>query len=69
MSATPWLIADLLAITLPAAAQQPAATTRQQPADSPAADERGRVAVSTDGDAGLWWVPIADTNGKGEWRG
>ncbi len=69
MSAKPWLIAGLLVIAVPAAAQQPAATTSQQPADSPAADERGRVAVSTDGDAGLWWVPIADTNGKGKWRG
>ena len=26
--------------------------------------DRGRVAVTTDGDAGLWWLPVADTNGK-----
>ena len=25
--------------------------------------------MTTDGDAGLWWVPIADTNGKGRSRG
>ena len=28
-------------------------------------DPRGRVATTTDGDAGLWWLPVADTNGKG----
>jgi len=69
MSATPWLIAGLLAIAMPAAAQQPAAPASQQPADTPGDDPRGRVAVTPDGDAGLWWVPVADTNGKGLWRG
>ena len=69
MSVKPWLIAGLLAIAMPAAAQQPAAQATQQPADPQTADERGRVAVTTDGDAGLWWVPVADTNGKGKWRG
>ena len=39
----------------------------QPPADS--SSERGRVAVTTDGDAGLWWVPLADTNGKRRSRG
>ena len=66
MSVTSWLVAGLLAIALPAAAQEPAT---QQPAGSQTADHRGRVAVTTDGDAGLWWVPVADTNGKGKWRG
>ncbi len=69
MSVKPWLITGLLAIAMPAAAQQPAAQATQQPADPQTADERGRVAVTTDGDAGLWWVPVADTNGKGKWRG
>ena len=54
-------IAGLLAIAVPAAAQQPA--------DSQGTSERGRVAVTTDGDAGLWWVPIADTNGRRRSRG
>jgi peptidoglycan-associated lipoprotein len=62
------VFAGLLAIAVPAAAQTPA-TTGQQPADTQTAGERGRVAVTTDGDAGLWWVPIADTNGRGRTRG
>ncbi len=65
MSFKNWVIAGLLAIAVPAAAQPP--TSQQQPADS--SSERGRVAVTTDGDAGLWWVPLADTNGKGRSRG
>jgi outer membrane protein OmpA-like peptidoglycan-associated protein len=68
MSAKTWLIAGMLAIAVPAAAQQPA-TASQQPDDSQATGERGRVAVTTDGDAGLWWVPLADTNGRGRSRG
>jgi outer membrane protein OmpA-like peptidoglycan-associated protein len=44
---------------MPAAAQQ---TTTND-------DTRGRVAVTTDGDAGLWWLPVADTNGKKKSRG
>jgi outer membrane protein OmpA-like peptidoglycan-associated protein len=68
MSFNTWMIAGLLAIAVPAAAQPPT-TASQQPADSQASSERGRVAVTTDGDAGLWWVPLADTNGKGRSRG
>ena len=68
MSVKTWLIAGLLAIAVPAAAQQTPATASQQP-DNSQASERGRVAVTTDGDAGLWWVPLADTNGKGRTRG
>jgi outer membrane protein OmpA-like peptidoglycan-associated protein len=64
MSFKYWVIAGLLTIAVPAAAQQP---TSQPPADS--SSERGRVAVTTDGDAGLWWVPLADTNGKRRSRG
>jgi outer membrane protein OmpA-like peptidoglycan-associated protein len=52
---------------MPAAAQQPASPADQQSQTSE--DPRGRVAVTTDGDAGLWWLPVADTNGKGKWRG
>jgi outer membrane protein OmpA-like peptidoglycan-associated protein len=61
MSARHWLIAGLLAISvaMPAAAQQ--SNTQD--------DARGRVATTIDGDAGLWWLPVADTNGKKLWRG
>jgi outer membrane protein OmpA-like peptidoglycan-associated protein len=55
-----WLAGLLaIAIAVPAAAQQ---TTTPD-------DQRGRVATTTDGDAGLWWLPIADTNGKKMHRG
>jgi outer membrane protein OmpA-like peptidoglycan-associated protein len=66
MSATSWLVAGLLAIAMPAAAQQPAPASQQTTSPD---DQRGRAAVTTDGDAGLWWLPIADTNGKGKSRG
>jgi outer membrane protein OmpA-like peptidoglycan-associated protein len=60
MSAEIWLMAGLLTIAaLPAVAQQ---TTTQD-------DPRGRVATTIDGDAGLWWLPVADTNGKKKHRG
>ena len=61
MSARHWLIAGLLAavIATPAAAQQ--SNTQEDP--------RGRVATTTDGDAGLWWLPVADPNGQKLWRG
>jgi len=61
MSAKIWLMVGLIAVSaaLPAAAQQ---TTAQD-------DSRGRVATTTDGDAGLWWLPVADTNGKKKSRG
>jgi outer membrane protein OmpA-like peptidoglycan-associated protein len=61
MSAKIWLMVGLIAVSaaIPAAAQQ---TTTQE-------DSRGRVAVTTDGDAGLWWLPVADTNGKRKHRG
>jgi len=60
MSAKIWLMVGLIAVSaaLPAAAQQ---TTTD--------DSRGRVATTTDGDAGLWWLPVADTNGKKKSRG
>ena len=45
------------------------ARSTQQPASTPGQDVRGRVATTIDGDAGLWWVPIADTNGKKLARG
>jgi outer membrane protein OmpA-like peptidoglycan-associated protein len=62
MSARTWLIAGLLAISvaMPAEAQQQSNTQE---------DARGRVATTIDGDAGLWWVPVADVNGKKMWRG
>ena len=66
MSVTPWLVAGLLAIALPAAAQE---TASQQPASSQPADQPGRVATTVNGDAGLWWIPVGETNGKGMWRG
>src|SRR3954471_568135 len=65
MRAKIWVMAGLLAVALPAAAQQPAAaqTTATQE------DTRGRVATTIDGDAGLWWLPVADTNGRKMARG
>jgi outer membrane protein OmpA-like peptidoglycan-associated protein len=61
MSARNWLIASMLALSvaLPAAAQQP----------DTQAESRGRVATTIDGDAGLWWLPVADTNGLKMSRG
>jgi peptidoglycan-associated lipoprotein len=61
MSARIWSTAVLLAMTIamPAAAQQ----------STPQEDPRGRVATTIDGDAGLWWLPVADTNGKKKSRG
>ena len=60
MSAKTWVMIGLLAtLAMPAAAQQ-------TPVND---DARGRVAVTTDGDAGLWWLPVADTNGKKKHRG
>ena len=69
MSVKTWLIAGLLAIAVPAAAEQTPATASQQPDNAQATGERGRVAVTTDGDTGLWWVPLADTNGARRTRG
>ena len=62
MSARNWSIASLLVIlvAMPAAAQQQSNTPD---------DARGRVATTIDGDAGLWWLPVADTNGKKMTRG
>ena len=68
MTVNTWVIAALLAIALPAAAQTPTTANSQAP-DSQASGDRGRVAVTADGDAGLWWVPLADTNGKRRSRG
>ena len=59
MSAKIWLMVGLLGAAVPAVAQQ---TTTQD-------DTRGRVATTIDGDAGLWWLPVADTNGKKLARG
>src|SRR5436190_19331081 len=61
MSARNWLTAALVALTIaiPASAQQ---STAQE-------DSRGRVATTIDGDAGLWWLPVADTNGAKKTRG
>jgi len=60
MTAKIWVTVGVIAmLATPALAQQ---TTTS-------GDERGRVAVTTDGDAGLWWLPVADTNGKRKHRG
>jgi outer membrane protein OmpA-like peptidoglycan-associated protein len=62
MTAKIWLIVGMIAtLAMPAAAQQ--ATTTQDET------ERRRIAITTDGDAGLWWIPVADTNGKRKHRG
>ena len=63
------LMAGLLGIAVPVAAQQPPASASQPPADAQASGERGRVATTTDGDAGLWWIPLAETNGARRSRG
>ena len=69
MKAETWLVAGLLAIAVPASAQPAGSSTQASTASSQASgDPRGRVASTNDGDAGLWWVPIADTNGKKRWR-
>ena len=62
MSAKIWLMVGLArdCSAMPAAAQQ---TNHSRD------DTRGRVATTTDGDAGLWWLPVADTNGKKKHRG
>ncbi len=60
MTAKIWVIVGTIAmLAMPAAAQQTTTTD----------DQRGRVAITTDGDAGLWWLPVADTNGKKKHRG
>lgn len=60
MTAKIWVIVGTIAmLATPAAAQQTTTTD----------DQRGRVAITTDGDAGLWWLPVADTNGKKKHRG
>ncbi|MEO8677980.1 MAG: OmpA family protein [Vicinamibacterales bacterium] len=68
MSARTWFVIGLIATAVPAAAQPAGTASQQTTATSQATDERGRVATTVDGDAGLWWVPIADTNGRGLWR-
>ena len=55
-------------MSIPAAAQPPDAGG-QQSSTTQSSDERGRVATTVNGDAGLWWVPVGDTNGKRMWRG
>src|SRR5262245_23668198 len=62
MSARIWT-AVLLAMTIavPAAAQQSTPQTQDDP--------NGRLATTIDGDAGLWWLPTADTNGAKKSRG
>ena len=69
MRVNTWVIAGLLAIAVPAAAQQPSTNASQQPGTMQATGERGRVATTTDGDAGLWWIPLAETNGRRLSRG
>jgi outer membrane protein OmpA-like peptidoglycan-associated protein len=68
MSLNTWFIAAFLTVAVPAAAQTPQ-NTSPQPSQAQSDDERGRVAITPNGDAGLWWVPVGDTNGKGMWRG
>ena len=69
MKAETWMVAGLLAMAVPAFAQPAGSSTQASTASSQASsDQRGRVASTNDGDAGLWWVPIADTNGKKHWR-
>ncbi len=58
MSSKILVMVGLLAMAMPAVAQQ---ATQDEP--------RGRVATTVDGDAGLWWLPVADSNGKKLWRG
>jgi outer membrane protein OmpA-like peptidoglycan-associated protein len=64
MTAKIWLIVGMIAmLATPAAAQQTTTTQDQEET------ERRRIAITTDGDAGLWWLPVADTNGKRKHRG
>jgi peptidoglycan-associated lipoprotein len=68
MSAKFWVIAGLLASAVPAVAQTqtPPDQTRS---DSQRFDGRDAVGTSAVGDIGLFFVPTADTNGRGRFRG
>jgi OmpA-OmpF porin, OOP family len=72
MSAKGWVLAVTLATAVPAAAQSQAPPTtddQTQGADTQRVDGRNFVGTSALGDIGLFFVPTADTNGRGRGRG
>ena len=70
MSVNTWVLTGLLtaAAAADAFAQAPP-TDQSPPAETQRTDGRDLVGTSTVGDVGLWFVPLADTNGRGQWRG
>ncbi len=72
MSAKIWVLAGVLAAAVPVNAQPqapPTADDQTQAIDTNRHDGRDSVGVSSVGDIGLFFVPTADTNGRGRWRG
>lgn len=65
-----WLLAGLLATAIAVDARAQAPPTDQVPAEGMRrVGGPDAVGTSTNGDVGLWFVPLADTNGRGRWRG
>ncbi len=72
MKAKIWVLAGVLASAMPAAAQSqapPAADQQTRSIETQRFDGRDAVGTSAVGDIGLFFVPTADTNGRGRWRG
>jgi outer membrane protein OmpA-like peptidoglycan-associated protein len=71
MSAKFWVLAALLMSAVPAAAQTQSPPTTDQPraGETQRVDGRALVGTSAVGDIGLFFVPTADTNGRGRGRG
>src|SRR6185436_14435522 len=71
MSAKIWVLAGLLASAVPpdARAQGPPTSDQAAVGETQRTDQRDLVGTATTGDVGLWFVPLADTNGRGRWRG
>ncbi|MGH9387948.1 MAG: OmpA family protein [Vicinamibacterales bacterium] len=71
MSAKCWVLAGILASAVPAAAQTqaPPTTDQTRAIETQRFDGRDVVGTSTVGDIGLFFVPTADTNGRGRGRG
>ncbi len=71
MSSKIWVLAGVLALAVPAAAQTqpPPAADQTRGIDADRFEGRDHVGTSSVGDIGLFFVPTADTNGRNRWRG